>query len=97
MITNNNWGGLLGRPLLLLFLFLWYFPVWAQTEKNVTWQQIYEQFIIIDDQEDNEEQLHDSYELLEHLAGQPLDLNKATRDDLEQLPFLSAQQVMDIQ
>ena len=97
LTITNDWGGPLGRPLLLLFLFLWSCHVLAQREGNETWQQVYEQFITIDEQEETEEQLYNSYELLEQLAGEPLDLNKATREDLEQLPFLSAQQVMDIQ
>lgn len=34
-------------------------------------------------------------ELLQELADHPIDLNRATRDELERLPFLSSQQVMD--
>ena len=97
LTITNYWGGPLGRPLLLLSLFLWSCPIFAQREENETWQQVYEQFTTIDEQEEGEEQLYNSYELLEQLAGEPLDLNKATREDLEQLPFLSAQQVMDIE
>ena len=36
------------------------------------------------------------YDQLQQLADHPIDLNHTTREDLEQLPFLSEQQVMDI-
>lgn len=63
-----------------------------------TWQQVYDDVMTIDgDDDETGELLNDSYELLEQLASHPLDLNRCTRDDLEQLPFLSAQQVMDLQ
>ena len=38
----------------------------------------------------------DTYDLLCELEQQPLDINLATREQLEQLPFLSAQQVEEI-
>ena len=82
------------RVSILLFLLVFFFmKTTAQT-----WQEVYEEVMDIGETDDEAgEALLDSYELLEQLASQPLDLNQATRDDLEQLPFLSAQQVMDIQ
>ena len=38
----------------------------------------------------------DTYDLLCELEQQPLDINQVTREQLEQLPFLSAQQVEEI-
>ena len=38
----------------------------------------------------------DTYDLLCELEQQPMDINQATREQLEQLPFLSAQQVEEI-
>ena len=70
--------------------------------KAQSWQQVYDDVMSvadISDATDGEEavgQLEDSYELLELLAANPLNLNHCTREDLEQLPFLSAQQVMDL-
>ena len=71
----------------------------AQTDSILTWQQVYEELAILDDNagSDDTERLEADCELLEQLAEHPLDLNQATREQLEQLPFLSAQQVMDIQ
>ena len=39
----------------------------------------------------------DTYEMLTDLEEAPLDINSASREELEQLPFLSGQQVEDIQ
>ena len=38
----------------------------------------------------------DTYDLLSELAQHPMDINQVTREQLEQLPFLSAQQVEEI-
>ena len=82
------------HPFILLLLLL----TFASLEvKAQTWQQVYEEVMDIGEADGEAgEALYDSYETLEQLASQPIDLNKAARDDLEQLPFLSAQQVMDI-
>lgn len=60
-----------------------------------TWQQAYEELMSFADSGDDngDEEL---YEQLQTLAENPIDLNHATRDDLERLPFMSAQQVMDL-
>ena len=64
-----------------------------------SWQETFDAVMNVGDDADEEsgELLEDSYELLEQLAAHPLDLNRCTREELEQLPFLSAQQVMDLQ
>ena len=59
-----------------------------------SWEQIYQELMNVEDADD-ESEWTETYELLEALAQQPIDLNTATRDDLEQLPFLSEEQVMD--
>ena len=65
--------------------------------KGQSWQQVYDDMMAIDhSEEEGGELLQDSYELLEQLADHPIDLNHCTREELEQLPFLSAQQVMDV-
>lgn len=65
--------------------------------RGQSWQQVYDDVMNIDSDDETGELLQDSYELLEQLAGHPFDLNNCTREELELLPFLSAQQVMDIQ
>lgn len=64
--------------------------------KGQSWQQVYDDVMATDDDDEAGELLDDSYELLEQLASHPFDLNHASREDLEQLPFLSTQQVMDL-
>ena len=65
-------------------------PVMAQDD----WQQtFYEHSGVEDIEEGNWEE---AQELFDELARQPLDINGATREELESLPFLSDQQVEDI-
>lgn len=68
-------------------------PLCAQ-EQSLTWQQVWQQLYSPEDME--EDAWDEAFEYLQQLAEQPLDLNKATREDLEQLLFLSDQQVMDL-
>lgn len=67
----------------------------AAQEPAATWQEVWHE--LMDNEYDEEEGPdEDAYEQLDQLAEHPIDLNRATRDDLERLPFLSAQQVMDL-
>ena len=68
-------------------------PLFAQ--QPLTWEEAWQAYVTAEDQE--EEDGEEDYELLAQLADHPLELNRATREELEQLPFLSAQQVMDLQ
>ena len=64
-----------------------------------SWQEVYEQLMTPEEDADDEDggnRIEDQMELLQELADHPLDLNRCTRYELEQLPFLSAQQVMDL-
>ena len=81
------------RLLLLLLL-----CVVSMEAGGQSWQAVYgELMTTVGDEEGTDAMLTDSYELLEELAAHPLDLNSASREELEQLPFLTAQQVADIQ
>lgn len=55
------------------------------------WEQYLEQVMTMEDAESDDWQ--QTYDLLCELEQQPINLNKATREELEQFPFLSAQQV----
>lgn len=74
--------------LLLLFLAL-LTPAAAQTQRS--WEPLLASMLTAEDMETDA--WEDTYELLCELEQQPLNLNTATREQLEQLPFLSAQQV----
>ena len=80
----------------LLFMLLPHLYVLAQQQR--TWEELWaEMQADADDDEQTDEQTQaETQERLAQLAQSPLDLNTATREDLEQLPFLSGPQVMDL-
>ena len=77
-----------------IFLIIWFGLTTQSVMAQDDWQQtLYDQA----DTEDFEEGAwEEAHELLDELARQPLDINSATREELESLPFLSDQQVEDI-
>ncbi len=82
------------KRLILFCLILCYtIPIVAQ--QNMTWEECFEQFYA--ESEINESDKEGIFVLLSELAEHPLDLNTATREDLERIPFLNAQQIEDIQ
>ena len=64
----------------------------AQTQS--TWQEDYQEFIREEDEDKEPDE--ELYEWLASFIDKPIDLNRATREDLEQLPFLSDLQIEDI-
>lgn len=68
----------------------------VQSQQQRTWEELWEEMQAGADDEDDDEAQQEEYERLAQLAHSPMDLNKATREDLEQLPFLSELQVMDL-
>lgn len=67
----------------------------AQTDtQGHLWQNLYEQLSDLDDIESGD--IEDMYERLCELEASPVNLNKATDDDLQQLTFLSARQREDL-
>ena len=58
------------------------------------WQEAFRSWLPAD--EVSEEYGEETFELLSDLAEHPLNLNQASRSQLEQLPFLSAQQVEEL-
>ena len=66
----------------------------ATAQQQQTWEQVWQEVMSPEDME--EEEWEDYYERMQQLADHPLDLNQVTREELEQLPFLSDQQVMDL-
>ncbi|MBR6321166.1 MAG: helix-hairpin-helix domain-containing protein [Prevotella sp.] len=66
----------------------------AEVDQSLPWQQVWQEVMSADEMED--EDWEENYERLAQLTEQPLDLNQMTVAEMEQLPFLSAQQVEDI-
>ena len=60
-------------------------------QEQHAWEQYLNQVMTAEDMEAEEWQLN--YDLLCELEQHPININKTTREELEQLPFLSAQQV----
>ena len=78
----------------LVILMIWSITVSAQQER--TWEDVWQETMTPEDMEDMDEAWEDYHGYLQQLADHPIDLNHTSREDLEQLPFLSFQQVMDI-
>ena len=80
----------------LLFLFVPCVATWSQqTQPPVgDWQAAF--FSWLSGDEVAEEYGEETYELLSDLAEHPINLNQTSRSQLEQLPFLSAQQVEEM-
>lgn len=64
----------------------------AQTERP--WERYFNELGVMEDMESAS--WESVYELLSELEEHPLNINAATREDLERFPFLTAQQVEDI-
>lgn len=89
------------RPCLVAAILLLPVALAAQTAasggEGTTWQEVWQELTSTDDlDDDGEEAWADAYSLLEELAAHPIDFNRATRAQLEQLPFLGEQQVADL-
>ncbi len=71
--------------------------VTAQTDGRPPWDEVYEELTaaMTDDDDDEASLAAENYERLQQMVDHPLDLNRATREELSQLPFLSEAQVMD--
>mgnify|MGYP002754830735 CR=1 FL=1 len=80
------------RYVAFLLVMTCFLPSVAQNETR--WEEYYQRWL--ENNEQMEETNADAYETLSDLQAHPLNLNTATREDLERLPFLSAQQVEGI-
>lgn len=78
------------RGVLLLFTCLLALAVRAQSD----WKQSLSEWLTVEDAEGTDGA--ESLTMLEELAENKLNLNQLTREDIEQLPFLTAEQVEDI-
>ena len=78
-----------------LFSLLFFFSSTVLHAQNTAdWQTYFEQLSDLEDIEtDNWE---NAYEVVSELAAHPIDINSASRDDLERIPFLTNKQIEDI-
>ena len=80
------------KTCLTLLSFLLPVSLYGQTSRP--WEQLLSDVMTVEDVESSA--WEDTYNLLCDLEEQPMNLNAATREELEQLPFLSDRQVEDI-
>ena len=77
----------------IVLLFMW--MSWtAQAQSGHEWEKYLNEVMTAEDA--GSVTWEDTYDLLCELEQHPMDINQATREQLEQLPFLSAQQVEEI-
>lgn len=68
-----------------------------QAQQTQPWQDAFWQWVEESaDEEDEVSGWEEAFEVLTELESHPIDLNSATREQLEQIPILSPQQVSDI-
>ncbi len=65
---------------------------YVATLSQPSWEQLFRDWLTTEDADYSEE----TFELLSTLADNKLNLNQTTREQLEQLPFLSAQQIEEL-
>lgn len=78
----------------LCVLFLQSFVLSLCAQSSTDWQEVLRDWMTVEDVDETYGE--ETMELLEDLADTKLNINQVTREQLEQLPFLSAQQVEDI-
>ena len=71
--------------------------IWAQTTNSQTphpWENIIGN--MMDDNDEEAMEWEDMYDALHELENNPVDINSATKEDLERIPFLSDSEIADI-
>ena len=81
-------------PLVLFLLTTMFGMAQDKPTSALPWEKVYEEWLDVEDVDNQLSQ--QQYEFLQDLYNDKIDINHASREDLEQLPFLSAQQVEDI-
>ena len=77
-----------------MLLLLAFCAMTASAQQGDDWTTQLQRWITAEDAEESYGE--ETMELLEQIADQPLNLNRVTREELEQLPFLTAEQVEGI-
>jgi len=88
--SNLNFNDMKAQIAFVWLLVAWPLSVVAQSQQR-PWEDYLREVVTRED--DGEAVWEDMYELMCELEQHPIDINHATREQLEQLPFLSSQQV----
>ena len=82
------------KNLLLTFL-LGFISLTSAAQQSYEWEELFEELYASNDE--NTDAKEQTFELLADLSEHPLNLNTASREELERIPFLTAEQIEDIQ
>ena len=82
------------KNLLLTFL-LGFISLTSAAQQSYEWEALFEELYANNDE--NTDAKEQTFELLADLSEHPLNLNTASREELERIPFLTAEQIEDIQ
>ena len=86
----------MNRLIILYICIAFSIAVYSQeTAVHHTWQDDFDAFSEVEDFDN--ENWQDIYDMLEHLSKNPIPINEATKEDLQQIPFLTDKQIEDIQ
>ena len=66
----------------------------SEQENRQAWERYYGELSMVEDMD--QESWQNVYDILSDMAAHPININAATREDLEQIPFLTEKQVEDI-
>ena len=80
---------------LLLTCFMGLISLTSIAQQTYDWEDLFEELYA--SSEENIDTKEEAFELLTELAEHPLNLNTASREELERIPFLTAEQVEDLQ
>ncbi len=79
----------------LLALILLLIAPTLKAQQPHDWEKFYDE--LASQQDDNNDSREEIFEILSELEENPINLNTATKEDLERIPFLTAEQIEDIQ
>ena len=78
-----------------LFVFLcMFFPYHTLSAQQQGWEVLIN--TLMNEENEGSEEWEDIFHVLSDMAEHPIDINKATREDLERIPFLTDQQVEEL-
>ena len=82
------------HTLFILFSLCYFSPGYAQKANTQLWLKSFEE--LAEEYEMEDYDWEEELLLLDRLQANPIDLNRATREELKQLPFLSDEQIEQI-
>lgn len=80
--------------LVVFISYMCYSSANAQNDNIHPWEKYYKQLLDIEDI--NDEDIENTYEILQSLSENKININKATREELEQIIFLTPNQIEEI-